>query len=289
MWAIASTWKMSHEGALEGANLLKKGESSIDSVVKAILNVESNPSFTSVGRGGLLDQKNHLSLDGAIMDDALRFGAVAALENIQSPILVARKLLEEYPNNFLVSTGAYEYARKHGFEHVENRTASSYLKTKELQEISAYDGHDTVCVLALDENEHLCVGTSTSGLANKKHGRIGDTPIIGSGFYALKGVGAACATGLGEDIMKGCLSSSILFKIKAGYSAQDACESSLNELCIQLKNCGNISVLAITQDGSLGVASNTEEFCFIYGSSKQPIALYGCTIVDSHTQYFEIT
>ena len=141
--------------------------------------------------------------------------------------------------------------------------------------MDAYNEHDTVCVLALDECGSMVAGTSTSGLFMKQPGRVGDSPIIGSGFYCDARYGAAAATGLGEDIMRGCLSYEIVSLMRSGLSAQKACEQAvktLSERKIQLgEDAGSISVIALSPNGETGAATTLPVFPFVCGKDGETV------------------
>ena len=212
MIAIIGTWKMSSAGVFEAHDLLKGGASAGDAVIHAVTRVEDEPAFCSVGYGGLPDRDGHVMTDAAYMDGAtLRMGAIASAENIKNPILAARLLCGRETNCLLAGHGAELFAIRHGLAMRDMRTEESMRRWRQAtqerpERLTAYTGHDTVCVLGLDAAGHLVAGVSTSGLFMKDPGRVGDSPIIGSGFYADDRYGAAAATGLGEDIMRGCLS-----------------------------------------------------------------------------------
>ena len=233
MWSLIATWKMAYDGVCQGAEMLKQGINVKDAVEKTVQIVEAEPSFTSVGFGGLPNEEGTIQLDGAFMDGAtLRFGAVGAVENIASPVHLARLLSENEFNCQLVGKGAKKEAQRLGLQQIDLSTElsnSTYLKRKEEmnQELRSYNDHDTVGVVGLDQSGHLVAATSTSGLFMKKDGRVGDSPIIGSGFYADDEIGAAAATGVGEDIMKGCLSYEIVRLMKEGDSPQKAAEKAV--------------------------------------------------------------
>ncbi|MBQ9327723.1 MAG: N(4)-(beta-N-acetylglucosaminyl)-L-asparaginase [Solobacterium sp.] len=274
-WAILSTWKLSLEGNESAAAMLGAGCSAADAVIKAVQMAEDEPLVTSVGRGGLPDREGHVTLDAAFMDgDTLQYGAVGALEGIASPVAVAYGLSKEPLNNVLVGEGAYRYALAHGYETRDNRTESSMNKWKES---NAEDSHDTVCVLAQDEMNRLCAAVSTSGLFKKTPGRIGDSPIIGSGFYADSEVGAAACTGVGEEIMRGVLSFQACMNLKQGMDAQTAAECALNVYLYRLTKVRSdiqpISLIVLDRKGNYGVATNTP-FPFVYTSSASQTQLY---------------
>lgn len=146
------------------------------------------------------------------------------------------------------------------------------------QELRPYIGHDTVGVVSLDKAGKIVVGTSTSGLFMKKKGRVGDSPIIGSGFYADSEVGGASATGLGEDLMKGCISYEIVRLMKEGHHPQEACEIAVNKLDAELKQrrgkAGDLSVVALNNKGEYGVATNIEGFSFAIARENEEPAVY---------------
>ena len=272
-WAAISTWSMSYDGLVKAGNLLKKGANAGDAVENLIMEVESYPLYKSVGYGGLPNENGVVQMDAAFMNgDTLSQGSVAAIENVKHAVSVARKLSLNKTNSFLVGEGATKFAMKNGFEMTnmltERAKAIWQEKVKEQAQpgLHPYDGHDTVGAITLDQNNSMAAATSTSGLFMKKEGRIGDSPLSGSGFYADSNVGAAAATGLGEDIMKGCLSYEIVRKMSEGMSPQQACDAALYPFCHDLKHrygqVGEISLIALNNKGEWGVATNVEfPFC----------------------------
>ena len=292
-WAVISTWKMSWNGCNKAAELLRNGGSSADAVILGIQDVEDNPAFRSVGYGGLPDEDGRVLLDGAFMDgDSLRFGAVASIEGFRSPIAIARSLVPCEFNNFLVGKGAEKYAEEHGFEKRDNLTEESRRiweeKKGKSQSLFAYDGHDTVCYAVLDQNHTMSAGVSTSGLFLKKSGRVGDSPVAGSGFYSDSKIGTACATGVGEEIMKGVLSYNALRNLKAGMPAMEAASTAVYELIETLKQrngkANAMSLILLDSNGNFGVGTNIR-FPFVYASEECEPTLFlaepsesGCTV-----------
>lgn len=279
-WGIIATWRMAKKGVEEATLLLKKGASSADAAELAVKYVENEKEYTSVGYGGLPNQNCEVELDAAFMDgDTLSIGAVAGMKDFENPVSVARELSKDYFNIFLVGEGAESYAHQHGFKRKnmltkEAREAWERRNEKvKSGELSPYAGHDTVGVVALDTSGKISVAVSTSGLFMKKPGRVGDSPISGSGFYADSDIGGASATGLGEDIMKGCVSYEITRLIKEGLHPQDAAERvvlDFNEKLIQKRGkAGDISVVAMNPKGEWGAATNIEEFPFVVCTEKQ--------------------
>lgn len=284
MWGIIGTWAMSYDGIQKAASNLNKNESAGDAIVEAIQDVEDNPYFKSVGYGGLPNEDGIVELDAAYMDgDSLDFGAVGGLRDFRSPVAIA-KALSIYPaNNFLVGSGASRFAKEMGFETREMFTDRANIhyknRLKEMDtRLSPYSGHDTVGMVCLDSKGLMTAATSTSGLFMKKEGRLGDSCVIGSGLYVDSEVGGASATGLGEDLMKGCISYEIVRNMKEGLHPQLACEKAVFELEAQLLKrrveVGDISVVAMGKDGEWGVASTIETFSFVVAKENSLPQVY---------------
>lgn len=295
-WAIIATWRMALEGVQKANELLENKESSGDAIEIAIKMVEDFPYYKSVGYGGLPNENGEVELDAAYMDgDSLSIGAVAGIKDFKNPISIARKLSEEKFNCFLVGHGAEEYAHKNGFERANMLTDRAIIHYKNrLKEtidkgLSPYAGHDTVGMVALDSNNSMACGTSTSGLFMKKRGRTGDSPLSGSGFYVDSEIGGATATGLGGDIMKGCISYEIVRLMKDGYTPQEAADKAvyeLNKLLVdRRKEAGDISVVCINNKGEFGVATNIEGFSFVIATDKLAPTVYVCSVKNNKTIY----
>lgn len=284
-WGIIATWEMALEGIAKGSNGLNKGASSADAVEEAIKMVEENPKYRSVGYGGLPNEDCEVEMDAAFMDgDTLSIGAVAGIRNFKNPISIARKLSFERFNCFLVGFGAEKYALANGFEEKNMLTEESIgiyeeKKKKIIEEgLSPYEGHDTVGMVSLDVDGEMCAGTSTSGLFMKKKGRVGDSPIPGSGFYVDDNIGGAVATGLGEDIMKGCISYEIVRLMGEGHNPQEAAEKAVekfNDKLIKRRGkAGDISVVCMNNKGQWGAATNIEEFSFVVATNDLKPTVY---------------
>ena len=252
-----------------------------DAIESAIREVEDFPYYKSVGYGGLPNEEMEVEMDAAFMDgNTLDIGAVAAIRDFANPVSIARRLSREKVNSLLVAEGAEKFAHKEGFERknmLTDRAKAHYRKR--LKEMSAqaalqedsgklkpYSGHDTVGMACLDMSGKMTAATSTSGLFMKKKGRVGDSPISGSGFYADSKKGAASATGLGEDLMKGCISYEIVRLMGEGMHPQKACETAVARLDAELKErrgeAGDLSLIAMNPKGEWGVATNIEGFSF---------------------------
>lgn len=285
MWGIIATWRMAVEGITEADKMLKEGADAGDAIETAIKEVEDFPFYKSVGYGGLPNEEMEVELDAAYMDgDTLDIGAVAAIKDYANPISIARRLSHEKVNCMLVGEGAEKFAHKEGFErknmltdrakiHYKNR-----VKEVKQQEISPYSGHDTVGMVCLDTHGKMTAATSTSGLFMKRKGRVGDSPISGSGFYVDSKIGGASATGLGEDLMKGCISYEIVRLMKEGKHPQEACEIAVNDLNKELierrGKAGDLSLIAMNNKGEWGVATNIEGFSFAVATEGQEPIVY---------------
>lgn len=301
MHGIIATWRMAMEGIEQGFEQLNQNGKASDAIETAIKAVEDFPYYKSVGYGGLPNEDQVVELDAGYMDgDTFDVGAICAIKDFANPISIAKKLSEEKVNNILVSYGAEKYAREHHFEEKEmltDRAKAFYRKKKkeleqQAQELKPYDGHDTVGMVCLDENGTVVAGTSTSGLFMKKPGRIGDSPFVGSGFYADSEVGGATATGLGEDLMKGCISYEIVRLMKEGLTPQQACEKAVNDLDASLKKrrtvAGDLSVVAMNNKGEFGCATNIEGFSFSVATSDVEPTVYLVTRQENGHCTFEV-
>ncbi|MBG9987322.1 N(4)-(beta-N-acetylglucosaminyl)-L-asparaginase [Facklamia sp. DSM 111018] len=286
MWGIIGTWCMAEEGIKKASQMLENKDLASDATEAAIKEVEDYPYFKSVGYGGLPNEEMVVELDAGFMNgDNLDFGAVCGLSDFANPISIAKQLSLLQVNNVLVGEGANAYAHREGFQrknmltdrakiHYHNRV-KTLAKDRELM---PYDGHDTVGMVALDQHGSMVSGTSTSGLFMKKKGRVGDSPIIGSGLYVDSLIGGASATGLGEDIMKGIMSYEIVMRIKAGMHPQKACETAVFDFDAYLRSkkgsAGDISVVAMDKQRRWGVASNMDNFSFVVATDECPATVY---------------
>ena len=278
-YCMIATWEMAKEGVEKGVKILMDGGDSKDSVETGVKAVEDNPSYSSVGYGGLPNEECEVEMDAAFMDGkTLSIGAVAGIKDFKNPVSIARKLSSNRFNIFLVGEGAESYAHKNGFERKNMLTPEakkSWEKRKrEIYEknLSPYDGHDTVCMIALDKIGDMATATSTSGLFMKKKGRVGDSPLSGSGFYVDNEIGGAAATGLGEDIMKGCLSYEVVQRMKNGKTPMEAARGAVSDFAKKLQrtrgHSGAFSVIAMNNNGEWGIGTNVE-FTFVVGEDGE--------------------
>jgi isoaspartyl peptidase/L-asparaginase-like protein (Ntn-hydrolase superfamily) len=235
---VLSTWAHGLAANAVAWKILDAGGSSLDAVEQGLRVTESDMQNRSVGLGGLPDRDGKVTLDACIMDHQSRCGAVAFLQHIEHPVSVARAVLEHTPHVLLAGIGAYRFAIEQGFEPsvLEGPVPEAmeewqkWLKQAEYKPKVNIENHDTIGMLALDAEGNLSGACSTSGIAFKMHGRIGDSPIIGAGLFVDNEVGAATATGLGEAIMRVAGSSAVVELMRQGAHPQEACEAVVHRI-----------------------------------------------------------
>jgi isoaspartyl peptidase/L-asparaginase-like protein (Ntn-hydrolase superfamily) len=285
MNAIIAAWKMSMEGVQRAFGSLKTGNDA--AAIKTAINiVEDNPEYTSVGYGGLPNRQGEVELDAAFMDGSTgHYGGILGAKGIANPIDAAIELSKRHLNCLLSGAGAEQFARIHGFPFRNMLTPKARkswedeLSKQDQNDLNAYRGHDTVCVIARKDRQ-ISVGVSTSGLFMKEPGRIGDSPIVGAGLYADSGIGAASATGVGEDIIRGCLSYEVVRRMEQGIAADAACKETLAAHISRMASKGfsvkNISLIALGMDGSFGAATNLKDgdFTFVYADDNHIPAIW---------------
>ena len=271
-----------------GWEILRAGGSAVDAVEKAANVIEVDPEDTSVGYGGLPNENGVVQLDASFMDGrTYSAGAVACLENIKTPASVAKLVMQRTDHVLLVGTGALEFARAWGFKEenlLTEKARKIWLRWKE--EMSSTDDwgapehlqslrdkesywrdfpgiehhYGTTNVLAIDRNGDIAGCTTTSGLSFKLNGRVGDSPIIGAGLYVDNEVGAAGATGRGEDVIKSCASYYIVMRMREGRTPQQACEDALQMITGRYRKVNpnffpSEKFVAISKSGETGCAS----------------------------------
>jgi len=232
---VISTWDHGVGANAAAFEVLQNGGSALDAVEQGVRVPEADILVTSVGKGGYPDRDGKVTLDACIMDAAGNCGSVAFLSDITHAISVARLVKEKTPHVMLVGEGALEFALKHGFEREPLLTVKAekawkkWLQTADYEKKNVQD-HDTIGMVAIDRQGNLSGACTTSGLAFKMHGRVGDSPIIGAGLYVDNDVGAATATGVGEAVIKICGSHLIVELMRQGSTPQEACEMAIQRL-----------------------------------------------------------
>ena len=261
-----STWVHGKPANEKAAEVFMGGGSLLDAVERGINVPENDPAVTSVGYGGLPNEDGIVELDAALMDGTRHHaGAVASLRNIKNPISVARKVLEKTHHTTLAGDGAFQFALKMGFHAEQLLTPESLKKWLEWKAdpkrkdfwSNPTENHDTIGMVATDGKGHVVSGCSTSGLAWKISGRVGDSPLVGCGVFADDNVGAASATGDGDLMTNYCTSVSIVNYMARGMTPQEACEELLTHMVVTdpRNKTADACVIAINKKREVGAAS----------------------------------
>ena len=233
---VISTWNFGLAANVAAWKILSQGGRALDAVEAGAKIPEGDADETSVGLGGSPDRDGKVTLDACIMDEASNCGAVAFLQHIVHPVSVARLVMEKTPHIMLVGEGALQFALANGFKKATLLTRRSqkawkeWLKRADYKPVINVENHDTIGILALDAAGDLSGACSTSGMAYKMHGRVGDSPIIGAGLYVDNEIGAATATGVGEEVIRivGC--HLVVELMRQGHSPGDACRQAVERI-----------------------------------------------------------
>lgn len=267
---VIATWNTSL--AVETASkVLQNGGSALDAVEQGCRIEEANEKNQTVGKGGLPDREGDVTLDACIMNDKGDYGAVLGVKNITHVISLARKVMEETPHVILIGDGAEKFAYEKGFKRENLLTESSrkawekWKETSEYKPIINIENHDTIGMLAIDKKGNISGACTTSGLAYKMAGRVGDSPIIGGGLFVDNEIGGASATGLGEEVLKTVGSFLIVELMRQGKSPQEACEEAIGRIVNKPgKDFKNFQVgyIALNKQGETGAYSIHEWFSY---------------------------
>ncbi len=261
------TWGFVNANQASG-DALEKGKSALDAAIEGVSVEEADIKNTTVGKGGAPDREGRVTLDACVMAPDGNAGSVVCVQNITHVAALARLVMEKTPHVMLAGTGAEEFAYQNGFVKDDLLTEKSeaaykeWLKEKDYKPIINIENHDTIGMLTLDENGDIAGACTTSGLSYKMAGRIGDSPIIGSGLYIDNEVGGAAATGLGEEIMKQVGSFLIVELMRNGMSPGEACKEAVMRTIKKSKNIDEFQVayIAINKAGETGSYSLQEGF-----------------------------
>ncbi len=252
-----------HRAAQAGYQLLQEGKSALDAV-EAAVNILEDAPLLDAGRGSFPNADGDVEMDALIMDgNSLDIGAIAAIQQVQHPISLARRVMSDSPHNFFVGDGASAFADSINFP----RCAVEELLV-ETEEMSGAIG-DTVGAVALDADGNLAVATSTGGTRDKQPGRVGDSPLVGSGGYADNWTAATSATGYGEALMKVVISKTTCDFVAAGLSAQAASDAAIQLL--EERTGGKGGLITIDRHGNVGISRNTQAmpYAFVDGDGVE--------------------
>jgi N4-(beta-N-acetylglucosaminyl)-L-asparaginase len=272
---MVSTWNHGIQANMAGFSALSNGGTALDMIEAAAKLVEEDAEGLSVGLGGLPDRVGIVTLDACCMDHKGIAGSVAAIHNIMYPLSVARKVMEETPHVMLVGEGAKMFALESGFKSTNLLTEKAreawlkWVEKNEYKPVINIENHDTIGILALDNEGRLSGGCTTSGVAYKMHGRVGDSPIIGAGLFVDGNVGAATATGLGEAVMRTVGSFLVVELMRGGLHPQAACETAVKRI-IDSMDVSDLQVgyLALDKSGRHGAHSIHSGFNYALTTSN---------------------
>lgn len=261
---VLSTWNFGLQANEAAWEILKNKGRALDAVEAGVKIPEADPTERSVGYGGRPDREGRVTLDACIMDELSNIGAVACLEHIKHPISVARAVMEKTPHVMLVGEGALQFALEQGFPK-ENllledseKEWKEWLKTSEYLPKANIENHDTIGMIALDAHGNLSGACTTSGMAFKMHGRVGDSPIIGAGLFVDNEIGAATATGHGEEVIRVAGCHLVVELMRQGKSPQKACEEAVMRIVKLTNNRGKnlkdiqVGFIALNKNGEYG-------------------------------------
>ena len=274
-----STWKTT-EANQKAGQMLDKGEHALDAAVAGVAIEEENPKNATVGYGGAPDRTGKVTLDACVMNHLGDCGSVVAVENIVNVARLAKDVMEKTPHVMLSGKGAEEFAISQGYEKTDLLTDQSkkeweeWLKDQDYRPIINIENHDTIGMLCIDKNNNLSGACTTSGLAYKMKGRVGDSPIIGSGLFIDNKIGGAVATGLGEEVVKTVGSFLVVELMRQGLSPQEACEKAVKRIVSNnsQENKFQVAYIAMNKKGEVGSYSIEPGFTYmdyVNGENKE--------------------
>lgn len=299
---VISTWDFGIAANLVAWEVLKTNGSALDAVEAGVKVPEADLKNVTVGKGGYPDRDGHVTLDACIMDENGNCGAVLALEHITHAISVARLVMEKTPHVMLAGEGALQFALENGFQKENLLTEGSkkawqeWLKDAEYKPIMNIENqhfspnklpgnqynHDTIGMLALDANGNLSGACTTSGMAFKMRGRIGDSPIIGAGLYIDNEIGGATSTGVGEEVIRTVGSFLVVELMRQGYSPEDACKEAVARIVKKKPEKAKeiqVGFLALNKKGEYGAYALQQGFSFaVCNEVQQDLLIEGKSI-----------
>lgn len=289
---VISTWAHNAKANNEAWRILGSGGRALDAVEAGVKIPEADPNDQSVGYGGLPDRDGRVTLDSCIMDELGNCGSVMCLEHIMHAVSVARLVMEKTPHVQLVGAGALEFALSQGFKKQNLLTPESEKAWKAWLKESKYDPmntiknlkanekklkatpqqHDTIGMVALDVKNNISGACTTSGLAYKMHGRVGDSPIIGAGLFVDNEVGAASSTGVGEEVVRICGSHTVVELMRQGLTPEAACKQAIERVIkrngIEKAKSLQVGFIAVNKAGETGAYGTIGGFSYVVNTNK---------------------
>lgn len=299
---VISTWDFGITANQAAWEVLKKNGRALDAVEAGVRIPEADLKNVTVGKGGYPDRDGHVTLDACIMDEKGNCGAVLALEHVTHAISVARMVMEKTPHVMLAGEGAFQFAVENGFEKENLLTPESEKAWKDWLKEGTYKpimnienrhfspnklpgnqyNHDTIGMLALDAHGNLSGACTTSGMAFKMHGRIGDSPIIGAGLYVDNEVGAATSTGVGEEVVRTVGSFLVVELMRQGYTPEAACKEAVERIIRKKPEKAKeiqVGFLALSKDGDYGAYALQQGFSFaVCNDENQDLLIKGKSV-----------
>jgi N4-(beta-N-acetylglucosaminyl)-L-asparaginase len=292
---VISTWDFGLAANNAAWEVLSNQGKALDAVEKGVMVPEADAANHSVGYGGLPDRDGHVTLDACIMDEKSNCGSVMCLEYIVHPVSVARLVMEKTPHVVLSGEGALEFALANGFKKENLLTPESEKMWREWLLTSKYDpvinienkkpdspenkfspggpsNHDTIGMLAMDNGGDLSGACTTSGLAFKMHGRVGDSPIIGAGLFVDNEIGSATSTGVGEEVIRVVGSHLVVEYMRQGFSPKQACRKAVERIVVRNPAKAKelqVGFLALKKDGSFGAFCIQKGFTYAVRTGKE--------------------
>ena len=275
---VISTWDAglaANKGAWE---VLSRNGAALDAVEAGVKITEASQNCC-VGLGANPDRDGYVTLDASIMDHEWNCGAVGFLERIKHPISVARRVMEKTPHVMLVGVGAQQFAVAEGFplepavlSDDAKKSYEKWLKKAEYKPVINIENHDTIGMVAMDAAGNLSGSCTTSGMAFKMRGRLGDSPIIGAGLFVDNEVGAVTATGQGEDVIRVCGSHSVVEYMRQGMSPEEACKAAVEKIArIKKEKAKDIQVafIALNKKGEAGAYALQKGFTYALRNNNE--------------------
>ncbi|RFZ84917.1 twin-arginine translocation signal domain-containing protein [Mucilaginibacter terrenus] len=295
---VISTWDFGVAANQEAWKTLSTGGRAVDAVEAGVKIPEADMKNHSVGRAGYPDRDGFVTLDACIMDELGNCGSVAGIEDIAHPISVARLVMDKTPHVMLVGDGARQFAIEQGFKAERLLTKESEKEWKKWLKKAVYSpkinienemmkpgskyNHDTIGMLAIDAKGNISGACTTSGMAFKMHGRVGDSPIIGAGLYVDNEVGGATSTGVGEEVIRNVGSFLVVELMRQGMSPEAACKEAVDRIIHKKPEKSKeiqVGFLAINKKGEYGAYALQEGFSFaVCDKDKQDLIIPGKSV-----------
>ena len=291
---VISTWDFGKTANVAAWNVLVKGGRALDAVEAGVKIPEADGSTQTVGYGGMPDRDGFVTLDACIMDDQYNCGSVMCLQDIMHPISVARMIMEKTPHIILVGDGARQFALANGFKKQNllspnsEKDYNNWLKSSKYEPVKNIENklynkkndpmpggatnHDTIGMLAMDAAGNCSGACTTSGMAFKMHGRVGDSPVIGAGLYVDNEVGAATATGVGEEVIRIVGAHLIVELMRQGLSPEAACKQGVERIISRNPERAKevqVGFLAMNKKGAFGAYCLQKGFTYAVKNNQE--------------------